>query len=338
MIDNLTCAMCRDRLPDYMTDLLDHAECTLIDTHLNTCAACRAEAEQWRAIRLALRHRLERVAPQLSHEASWQNTQFALSGSTVPSTISSHRRLFMTQQCPVEIIEGPPPAVPPIPRPQGRISVAFLAAVAVIAVAVLIFGVFPTHNTFTPGAAVAQAASATPGSSSPISAFGLYKQVVTNPGNGSITFHDPASQFSTSDTIYAAMNVGESARVNDVISIKWYFNGVNLTDKLKHEKIDCCSMTISANGKRWQVYFLLAVPKAGDGKVEIYYNNALVDTANFSVTGPDASPPPQSTTPLTNVIGIPYTEVCGKLLAAHAKCGEAAPAGAIVMFAVPPGN
>lgn len=71
MSRDLTCAECRERLPEYIAGTLAPSEAPSVRRHLTTCADCRREAEQWRAISVALAARDSANPPDTDALGGW---------------------------------------------------------------------------------------------------------------------------------------------------------------------------------------------------------------------------------------------------------------------------
>lgn len=117
----------------------------------------------------------------------------------------------------------------------------------------------------------------------PIKNFGVYKKIVEGPNAGPVTPQDPSALFTVGDNIYVVMDVSAASKTNDVISVRWTFNEVDITGNLQRTKADCCSATIVKDNTEWQESFLLAPPTTGMGKIDVYYNEQLAYTALFAI-------------------------------------------------------
>ena len=93
------------------------------------------------------------------------------------------------------------------------------------------------------------------------------------------------SVFSISDTIYVVSDMSNGA-AGDVITSKWYAVNVENTDP--NLMFDEADINIDEDGFNGIVYFYYPPPvdgawPTGTYKVEIYYNDVLIDTAEFTV-------------------------------------------------------
>jgi len=94
-----------------------------------------------------------------------------------------------------------------------------------------------------------------------------------------------SSVFSISDTIYVVSDMSNGA-AGDVITSKWYAVNVENTDP--NLMFDEADINIDEDGFDGIVYFYYPPPvddawPTGTYKVEIYYNDVLIDTADFTV-------------------------------------------------------
>jgi len=96
--------------------------------------------------------------------------------------------------------------------------------------------------------------------------------------------NQPASVFSTSDTIYVVSDLSNGKQGN-VVTSRWYaVNVEGLDANLMFDEADITIEDATFNGN---VYFYYPAPEGGwplgSYKVEIYFNDALVSTVEFSV-------------------------------------------------------
>ena len=94
----------------------------------------------------------------------------------------------------------------------------------------------------------------------------------------------PSSVFSAGDTIYVVSDLSNGVIGNVVIS-KWY--ALNLEGFDPNEPFDEADINIEEDGFNGTVYFYYPPPDGGwpTGlyKVEIYFNDVLIHSAEFSV-------------------------------------------------------
>ncbi len=96
------------------------------------------------------------------------------------------------------------------------------------------------------------------------------------------------THFTVGDDIIVVARVA-GTKAGDVVSVKWYQNGTDLTSTFEAENANCCSVTL--NGQPVAVEFQAQFPSKGSGKVELYYNSTLAYTLDFDVSMPQATPP-----------------------------------------------
>ncbi|GAB4449272.1 MAG: hypothetical protein OHK0041_10320 [Anaerolineales bacterium] len=93
-----------------------------------------------------------------------------------------------------------------------------------------------------------------------------------------------ASVFSTSDTVYVVSDLSNGKQGN-VVTSKWY--AVNVEGIEANLKFDEADITIEDATFNGNVYFYYPPPEGGwplgSYKVEIYFNDSLVSTVEFSV-------------------------------------------------------
>jgi hypothetical protein len=94
-----------------------------------------------------------------------------------------------------------------------------------------------------------------------------------------------ASVFATADTIYVVSDLS-NGKAGDVVTSKWYAIDVENTEP--NLLFDEADINIDNDGFNGNVYFYYPPPvdgawPTGTYKVEIYYNEVLIDTANFTV-------------------------------------------------------
>ena len=95
----------------------------------------------------------------------------------------------------------------------------------------------------------------------------------------------PSSVFSTMDTIYVVSDLS-NGKAGQVVTSKWY--AVNVEDTEPNLLFDEADINIEEDGFRGTVYFYYPPPvdgawPKGTYKVEIYFDNVLIDTADFAV-------------------------------------------------------
>ena len=96
--------------------------------------------------------------------------------------------------------------------------------------------------------------------------------------------NQPSSVFSAGDTIYVVTDLSNGA-VGNVVTSKWY--AVNVEGIEANLMFDEADINIDEDGFNGTVYFFYPSPDggwpAGLYKVEIYFNDALVNTVEFTV-------------------------------------------------------
>jgi hypothetical protein len=147
--------------------------------------------------------------------------------------------------------------------------------------------------------ALGQTPQATPNAGSPASQM---ISRVTTAKNYSKSY-DPlniTTTFQPGETVNVLWQV-QNAKGNDVISIKWYQNGVVVTG------LDPKStqQTFPDGKPAWNGVFGLAYPTASVGKAELYYNGQLGWTIEFIVANP--TPPTKTPAPATTQTPAPAT-------------------------------
>ncbi len=97
--------------------------------------------------------------------------------------------------------------------------------------------------------------------------------------------NQPATVFSTSDTVYVLSELSNGV-VGNVIKSKWYAVDVENTEP--NLMFDEADITIDEDGFNGNVYFYYPPPVDGAWptglyKVEIYFNDVLIGTSEFTV-------------------------------------------------------
>ncbi len=96
------------------------------------------------------------------------------------------------------------------------------------------------------------------------------------------------------DQINLLFNVNQSAKNNDVVSVHWIFNNVDITSTLPANKTH---FTITNNKSGYEVDFALNLPQVGYGEALLYYNSTLAYTVLFAVVAaPSTATPAASPT------------------------------------------
>jgi hypothetical protein len=95
----------------------------------------------------------------------------------------------------------------------------------------------------------------------------------------------PASVFGTTDTIYVVSDLSNGVQGN-VVSSKWY--AVDVADTEPNLLIDEAEISIDEESFNGTTYFFFPPPLDGEWpvglyKVEVYFNDALVSTVEFTV-------------------------------------------------------
>jgi len=97
--------------------------------------------------------------------------------------------------------------------------------------------------------------------------------------------NQPATVFSTSDTVYVVSDLSNGV-VGNVITSKWYAIEVENTEP--NLMFDEADITIDEDGFNGNVYFYYPPPVDGAWptglyKVEVYFNDVLIGTSEFTV-------------------------------------------------------
>lgn len=96
--------------------------------------------------------------------------------------------------------------------------------------------------------------------------------------------NQPATVFSPSDTVYVVSDLS-NGKAGNVITSKWY--AVSVEGIEANLKFDEADITIEDETFNGNVYFYYPPPEGGwplgSYKVEIYFNDTLVSTVEFSV-------------------------------------------------------
>jgi hypothetical protein len=97
--------------------------------------------------------------------------------------------------------------------------------------------------------------------------------------------NQPSSVFSASDTIYVVTDLSNGV-VGNVVNSKWY--AVNVEGLEANLMFDEADINIEEDGFNGTVYFYYPPPDdggwpVGSYRVEVYFNNVLVDTVEFTV-------------------------------------------------------
>lgn len=96
--------------------------------------------------------------------------------------------------------------------------------------------------------------------------------------------NQPSSVFSAGDTIYVVTDLSNGA-VGNVVTSKWY--AVSVEGIEANLMFDEADINIEEDGFNGTVYFYYPPPDGGwpvgSYKVEVYFNDALVSTVEFTV-------------------------------------------------------
>ncbi len=96
--------------------------------------------------------------------------------------------------------------------------------------------------------------------------------------------NQPATVFSMSDTIYVVSDLS-NGKAGNVVTSKWY--AVNVEGIEANLMFDEADITIQDETFNGNVYFYYPPPEGGwplgSYKVEIYFNDVLISTVDFSV-------------------------------------------------------
>ena len=97
--------------------------------------------------------------------------------------------------------------------------------------------------------------------------------------------NQPATVFSTSDTVYVVSDLSNGV-VGNVITSKWY--AIDVANTEPNLMFDEADITIDEDGFNGNVYFYYPPPVDGAWptglyKVEIYFNDVLIGTSEFTV-------------------------------------------------------
>lgn len=96
--------------------------------------------------------------------------------------------------------------------------------------------------------------------------------------------NQPASVFSTSDTVYVLSDLS-NGKAGNVVTSKWY--AVNVEGIEANLMFDEADITIEDETFNGNVYFYYPPPEGGwplgSYKVEIYFNGTLVNAVEFSI-------------------------------------------------------
>jgi hypothetical protein len=96
--------------------------------------------------------------------------------------------------------------------------------------------------------------------------------------------NQPASVFSPTDTVYVVTNLS-NGKAGNVVTSKWY--AVNVEGIEANLMFDQADISIEDQRFNGNVYFYYPAPEGGwpigSYKVEIYFNDALISTVEFSV-------------------------------------------------------
>jgi len=143
-----SCAECRERLLEYVSGGLSPDERHRIERHLATCAACRREADLWRAVGDAFAEGERRVPTDTSAAAGWAAVRSRLAAPT-PTTSTPARRNLMRPdtrtdtQSDTSAQAGPAPArLIERPAPRWRPYAAVAAVLLLGLLSAVLFGVF----------------------------------------------------------------------------------------------------------------------------------------------------------------------------------------------------
>lgn len=96
--------------------------------------------------------------------------------------------------------------------------------------------------------------------------------------------NQPATVFSMSDTVYVVSDLS-NGKAGNVVTSKWY--AVNVEGIEANLMFDEADITIQDETFNGNVYFYYPPPEGGwplgSYKVEIYFNDVLISTVDFSV-------------------------------------------------------
>lgn len=135
-----------------------------------------------------------------------------------------------------------------------------------------------------------------PNANTPITGVVTARTISTGADRQQIIAQNASALFDTTGTVNVVITISNQAKINDTVSIKWIFNGVDITSSLQTlpNGKDCCAKPIT-NDKGMVILFSLNSPTSGNGKAQIYYNNTLAYTALFTVITPANTPTPTAT-------------------------------------------
>jgi hypothetical protein len=142
MTPELTCATCRDLLPDYVAGALDTPTIASMARHLATCTGCQAELAAWHEIDAALHRRDARLPGDAAAGAGWRalHAQLAPANRMLPvSAPTSHHEMSISAMNDRHITPMP---TPPAPAPRRAPWVAAIATAMVAVLGIATFAIF----------------------------------------------------------------------------------------------------------------------------------------------------------------------------------------------------
>lgn len=225
MTPDLTCATCRDLLPDYVARTLDAPTSASMARHVATCADCRAELAVWQNIDAALHRRDARLPGDAAAVAGWRALHAqVMSSSAVPALAGADatplHEMSISAMNDTQTNSTPKP---PVPAPRRAPWVAAIAAVLIAVLGVATFAVFAQHGPHK-GVATSAPPTATPVPPTPV------------PANIPI---DPATGLPKTGNINALAMDGPN-------------DGWAVGDVVNNETQHATAYTLHYDGTRWQ--------------------------------------------------------------------------------------
>ncbi len=135
-----------------------------------------------------------------------------------------------------------------------------------------------------------------PNAKTPIQDIRSYNLILTPANSNTAIPKNPTDLFTVGQTVYIVMDLNSAVKVNDTVSVKWIFSGVDITGEIAKLYPGCCLKTVAKTGAALQVIFGVKPPTTGFGEAQILYNNQLAYTVLFEMI-PAAQTPTPAVTP-----------------------------------------
>lgn len=134
-----------------------------------------------------------------------------------------------------------------------------------------------------------------PSAKTPIQDIRSYNLILTPANSNTAIPKNPTDLFTVGQTVYIVMDLNSAVKVNDTVSVKWIFGGVDITGEIAKLYPGCCLKKVAKTGSALQVIFGLKPPTTGFGEAQILYNSQLAYTVLFEMIPATQTPTPAVT-------------------------------------------